>query len=581
MLTYAIDFETFYSKQVSVTTLGMDAYLAHPLCDIYMVGIYSQEGEYAYVGPPAQADWVRLNGQHLVAHNSAFDKACFDRLQREGVIPADIQCEWDCTADLSVFLGAGRSLKEAAHTLLGLDISKQVRADMKGKTYMDAQLEGMADDLGKYCLGDAKLSYLLWANYAARWPEWERQLSRHTRAMCRHGVAIDREALDKGLQTLGEVMADALQRLPWADTAPPLSPAALRKECAKVGIPAPKSLAEDSEDCAAWEADYGARVPWVAGMRDFRKSNTLHKKLKTMESRLTPEGTFPFGLKYFGAHTGRWSGDAGYNVQNLPRVEMYGVDLRAMIVPRPGHVFVVSDLGQIEQRVLSWLAGDNRMMEVLATGVSVYEAHARATMGWTGGELKHENPGLYRLAKSRVLGLGYGAGASVFVKIAKIMAGLDISPSQAEQVVAEFRRTNPLILDLWRKLDNAFRAHEGKDFELPLPSGRSLVYRGIRKAPKGYSAEVQGKRVSFFGGKLAENLTSATARDVLGFIILRLESAGYKVVMHVHDEVVVEVPVEQAGTAKDAIHALMTENPPWLEGLPLTAETFVTDHYTK
>ena len=221
------------------------------------------------------------------------------------------------------------------------------------------------------------------------------------------------------------------------------------------------------------------------------------------------------------------------------------------------------------------------MMDVLETGVSVYEAHARATMGWTGGSLKHENPQIYRLAKARVLGLGNGARAGVFVRIAKIMAGLDITFSQAETVVGDFRRTNPLILDLWRKLDRAFTAAVGQDFELPLPSGRRLIYRNVKRASKGYSAEVQERRMPFFGGKLVENLTSATARDVLGHIILCLEDAGHRVVMHVHDEVVVEVPTAHLDTATKDVEAIMTTNPDWLAGLPLTAETFTTDFYTK
>lgn len=265
----------------------------------------------------------------------------------------------------------------------------------------------------------------------------------------------------------------------------------------------------------------------------------------------------------------------------MPREAQFGVDLRGMFVPRPGHTFIISDLGQIEQRVLSWLAGDNRMMEVLETGVSVYEAHARATMGWTGGALKHENPQLYRLAKARVLGLGYGAGAAVFVQIAKTMAGLDIEMSQAQRVVAEYLRTNPLITDLWRRLDRAFALAQGRDFNLPLPSGRRLIYRNVQRAGSGYSAEVQGRRVSFFGGKLTENLTSATARDVLGHILLRLADAGLRVVLHVHDEVVVEVPTAELDTAVHKVESIMTTTPDWLTGLPLSAETFTSTQYTK
>ena len=95
------------------------------------------------------------------------------------------------------------------------------------------------------------------------------------------------------------------------------------------------------------------------------------------------------------------------------------------------------------------------------------------------------------------------------------------------------------------------------------------------------SAIVQGKRINLFGGKLAENLASATARDVLGEILLNLEAAGYQVVMHIHDEVVVEVPAANVDNAALDIHRIMTTTPAWLEGLPLAAETFISDHYTK
>ena len=318
-------------------------------------------------------------------------------------------------------------------------------------------------------------------------------------------------------------------------------------------------------------------------MRDYRKANTLKKKLETLESRIKEDGSFAYSLKYFGAHTGRWSGDEGFNIQNMPRVPMFGVDLRKTIIPRPGHTFIISDLSQIEQRVLSWLAGDNDMMEELEKGISVYEAHARATMGYSDPEpLKHKNPDLYRLAKARVLGLGYGAGAAVFVRIAKTMAGLDITQHQAQQIVSAFRSSNKHITQLWAKLEQAFAVNMGKPcFALPLPSGRKLYYRNLAMTPKGMSAEVQGKRFSFFGGKLTENLTSATARDVLGEILLNLDAAGYRVVMHIHDEVVVEVPTADVDNALIDIHRIMTTAPEWLEGLPLAAETTTSTFYTK
>ncbi len=584
MMTYAIDFECYYDKEVSITTLGIYHYLRHPKTSIYMVGIYSGTGGFAYVGPPEEMGWEKLRGAHLIAHNARFDKACFDRLVELGTIPSDLCVTWDCTADMVSFLGCPRSLKEAVATLFGVSLSKDTRDNMKGLTYEQAKKKGKAEELAVYCLKDARWCYRLWDTYAHRWPEEERRLSRLTREMCDHGIAVNTPLLQEGRRKLGEVTCDALDKIPWVPDNPPLSPKALRLACSEAGIEAPPSLAEDSPECSAWEERYGNTFPWVGAMRDYRKANTLDKKLRTLEDRLQDGGIFAYGLKYFGAHTGRWSGDAGFNVQNLPRGSMYGVDLRPMLIPRPGHVFIISDLGQIEQRVLSWLAGDNRMMDVLETGVSVYEAHARATMGYTGTEpLKHSNPDMYRLAKARVLGLGYGAGAAVFVRIAQTMAGLTITPEQASRVVSDFRRTNPLILALWKKLENAFRYRVGKgDFELPLPSGRrALIYRRVRSLNSGLAAEVQGRQVGFFGGKLAENLTSATARDVLGDILLRLDDAGLRVVMHVHDEVVVEVPRAQIDTALKDVERAMTGNPDWLQGLPLAAETITANHYTK
>lgn len=582
-MVYGIDFETYYDKTVSVTTQGLWHYLHDPACEIYMVAIYSREADYSYVGEPSRVDWSRLHGQICVAHNARFDRACFRRLQELGVIPAGIEPRWECTADLVSALSYGRSLKAAVEGMYNIRLSKDTRDNMLGVTWKQAQEKGMAEELAAYCLKDAYYSYYIWKQLSPLWSDKERKLSALTRDMCDYGLHIDQALVEAGRQTLLQVMDAAIEKIPWADGYKPvLSPKHLKEECIKAGIQPPASLSQDSEDCARWEEQYGARFPWVEAMRDYRKANTLYKKLLTLESRIRPDGSFSYGLKYFGAHTGRWSGDAGFNIQNLPRVPMFGVDLRRMITARPGHGLISSDLSQIEQRIITWLSGDNAMMEVLGTGISPYEAHARVTMGYNDSEpLKQKNPDLYRLAKARVLGLGYGAGAAIFVQLAKSMAGLDITPQQAQKIVADFRASNRLITNLWATLERAFSMSVGKDFSLPLPSGRKLYYRQVARTPKGLSALVQGKRVNFFGGKLAENLTSAVARDVLGEILLNLDAAGYRVIAHIHDEVLVEVPLEKIDIAVKEVHRIMTTPPEWLVGLPLAAETTSSQFYTK
>ncbi len=583
---YAIDFETYYDDELSVTTMGVHNYVRDPRTEIYMVAICGKAPEpFACVGSPQHVDWGRFKHATFVAHNAAFDKACFDRLEEQGIIPDDLDITWVCSADLVAHFGLPRGLKDVASTLFNEELNKSTRQNMKGVTYEEARAKGMEDELKEYCLRDAEACWNLWEALHDGWNKHERKLSHLTREMSAYGVAIDTDLLAKGREKLGRVIAEATTRIPWAGKAPLLSHKALREKCAEEGIEAPASLAEGSEACSAWEEKYGDRYPWVAAMRDYRKANALDKKLAALENRLHDGNIFSYGLKYCGAHTGRWSGDAGFNIQNLPRGEAYGVNLRSMIVPRPGHVFIISDLAQIEQRVLSWLAGDEEMLRQLTPGTSVYEAHARTTMGYTGeGRLKDTDPDLYRLAKARVLGLGYGAGAVTFQRIAKKMAGLEVSQSEAQVQVTAFRQSNPKVTALWDKLGQAMRLHAGEEeeFVLPLPSGnRVLRYYNVANTADGLTATVQGRRMSFFGGKLTENVTSATARDVLADALLRLDKAGYRVVMHVHDEVVVEVPVEQQEQALREVHQIMTTTPDWMEGLPLEAETIAAKRYTK
>ena len=128
MTTYAVDFECYYDKQVSVTTLGLEHYLAHPDCDIYMVSIYSAEAGFSFVGKPADADWRRLNGQRVVAHNARFDRACFRRLQQDGVIPAlalVAVAVADEAAHRYAELGQRRAGRHVAHFGVGCQVADE------------------------------------------------------------------------------------------------------------------------------------------------------------------------------------------------------------------------------------------------------------------------------------------------------------------------------------------------------------------------------------------------------------------------------------------------------------------------
>jgi len=506
-MAIAVDFETFYSRDYSVGDCGIWHYVTDPRFDAYLVAVVGDG--IRFVGHPRDFDWRLLNGKDLVSHSASFDGMVFMRLTEIGVIPREVQFRsWHCSANLACYCGGMRSLANAAKGLLGEDISKDMRGWMKGRTWQDAVDAGRAEELRQYALRDADACLAIWERFSPQWPVHERALARQTTLIGWRGIRIDRNRVDSGIAHLERVKFDSERLIPWAEgDAPVLSPKALGEACRKAGIKPPPSLSEDDPGCEEWERTFGSQYPWVGAMRDWRKSNALLEKLKTMRARTRPvDGCMGFGLKYFGAATGRWSGDAGWTIHNLPREESYGVDLRACIVPRKGHKIVTCDLAQIEPRCLAWLTGDQAFLDQLAGGTPLYEAHARNTMGWRGGNLKKEDPRRYALAKARVLGLGYGCGPDKFRAIAKTMCGLDMTERESHETVSAFRSSNRAVVGLWNRLQTDCRRSTGGTFEIELPSGRRLSYFNVSsKSGWTFQTERGGPVQRFYGGRLAEN----------------------------------------------------------------------------
>jgi DNA polymerase len=332
-------------------------------------------------------------------------------------------------------------------------------------------------------------------------------------------------------------------------------------------------------------------------------------------------------LKFYGAHTGRWAGAAGLNFLNFrkeplilndrreliedtatlcrifeqkeetgqwPKDVLAAIDVRKILIPRAGRKFILADESQIEPRVLAWLAKDKEFLEQIGKGISPYEAHARATMGWTGGDLKTENKGLYHLAKCRVLGLGYGCGWRKFITLAYALARLRLTEEDSRRYVREFREQNTRITRLWDTFGKALlcAANNRDNMEIELPSGRKMCYRGPRREARMrlnqdtqqverttvVTADIGGIRKEFYGGKVTENVTQAVARDVFSEHLLALRKSGRRAIFHVYDEVILEVPPDDD---PKEVERLMSQTPAWLPGCPVTAEAQIADHYRK
>jgi DNA polymerase I-like protein with 3'-5' exonuclease and polymerase domains len=582
----AVDFESYYDKDLSVTEMGAWKYAR--ATDIYLVSIYTNTG-LIWVGHPKDAPWDQIAGADWLMHNAAFDLTLLRWLQESGIIPPVEPRRVFDTADMAAYCAAPRSLKESSKFFLGHQIKKTTRDNMKGKQWNDMTREFQIE-VARYALVDAKTTLELFQKLRPHFPLREQEISRMTRDMGMRGVPVNAEKLKAARETLQAECERTKNLLPWKDSGKALlSLSAIREQCAIEGIRAPSSFAEKSPEGAAWEDRYSTVYPWVSAVRAYRKANKHLQTVETMLTRVKPDGWMPYELKYFGATTGRDSGGGGWNAQNQPRGEIAGVELRSMIEAPEGKTLIIADLSQIEARVLLYLARDKAALDIIASGVDVYEAHARATMGYTDPRLLADvDAHLRQVAKARVLGLGFQCGPGRFIEVAKVMANLVISAEESERIVQDYRQKNPKVVNLWRRLDSDLRRAAGEPDKLlllELPSGRSLIYRAVSVKngevvcllPKnGKMAECK-----IYGGLLTENITQATARDILMHHATELESLGHQIIMRVHDELVFVADEDKAERQAAEIRAIMSTPPDWCRTLPLAADVKISKFYKK
>ncbi len=662
---YAVDYESFYSDQVSIGIQGTWHYLRHPEQDIYLVSVYGPKG--SWVGNPLDFDWDSISGATWVSHNRSFDEAVWIALkEKHPTLSWGQPGDWHCTSDLAAYCGSGRSLKESTKNFLKVELSKDTRDKMKGQRW-SAMTAEFRHEVEQYALRDAKYCWQLWDKLSRRWPQHERELSRLTSEIGWRGVCMDLPKLEANHAALKRLLWETEQKIPWAHLVGTkdeekkeiklLSPRQVAKACRAVGIEPPTSLAKDSEELELWLETHGEEHTFVKALSNWRRFNTMCEKYHTaiIRTRVETDGRMGYATKYGGAHTLRWSGDQGFNTQNLQRTPfyiskdgnirdqidetdaidaykkqhgrlpddiIYELDMRSCIVAPPGKKFIIPDLSQIEPRVIAWLAGDHAFLKGCQTR-SPYQVHAELTMGWKGKDMKKEDLRSYQLAKARLLSLGFGSGFEKFVGMAKTYGVPETvfdapTPEGTQEefeeylqslrnqdqwkmyekcdpvkkhrfayswtVVNDYRDNNPLICGehgLWNKLERAMRRSVGGNYEVELPSGRVMTYRQV-STRGGLTAVVpkNGRyvREKFYGGKIAENITQACARDVFAEAKLRLHQEGYMVVLSVHDEAPVEVDENEKD---DEILRLMTQQPIWLPGCPIASEAAHTKFYCK
>jgi DNA polymerase len=277
---------------------------------------------------------------------------------------------------------------------------------------------------------------------------------------------------------------------------------------------------------------------------------------------------------------------------------MFGVNFRHMIRPKDGNKLIVADLSQIEVRTLCWLAEDKKALELIRDSDDIYHAFG-VLLGLhnpDNGALKDYDKQLRHKVKSIALGCGYGMGAAKF----SVFSGMPLE--EALGAVNNYRNRMIAVPKLWRSLDQsmATACAIGEPFQLELPSGRALRYGKIKRMKDTSSADPSryvgknrfryiGKIVRngqlrdfpLWGGILTENLSQGLARDIFSDMMLRVDAAGFPVILHVHDEMVCEVPEAQAEESLAKILEIMHTPPDWIPDIPVAAEGHILDYYTK
>ena len=446
-----------------------------------------------------------------------------------------------------------------------------------------------------------------------------------------HGVKLDRKLIRNIVDydtRHREELQDEARRITGLSN--PNSPAQLKDWLETEGIHQ-TSLSKDTI-VTLLKGDIPAEVRRVLEIRQALGKTSV-SKYSTMLEAICDDDRLRGILQFYGANrSGRWAGRL-VQTHNLARNTLPDLALarelvrdgdfdtletlfgepafvfselvRTAFIPSDGCRFVVSDFSAIEARVISWIAGEEWRLQTFRDGGDIY--CATASQMYHVPVVKHGiNGELRQKGKVAELACGYQGGVGA-------MKAMDrdgtIPEEELQGIVDAWRAANPTIPKLWRtcemaakaairehrtvriRHDIAFNYVNGNLF-VKLPGGRKLCYWGTRLRQDDMTGREsivymgvnqktkQWQEIETYGGKLVENIVQATARDCLAVAMTRVAALGYKIVMHVHDEMIVDVPIRDKD-ALTVINKCMADPIDWAPGLPLKGDGYETPFYMK
>ncbi len=560
------------------------------------------------------------------AYNATFERICLSKYLG---VKLSID-QWQCTMVTAARVGFPMGLADCAKAMGVVEKMSEgasliryfSKPTVKGVRRMPLDAPERWATFKEYCRRDVEVEQAILKKVKGfPFPAFDKQLYNIDQTINDRGVKLDVKLIENAIRLNEEYVSqlmDEARKITGLEN--PNSVTQLKEWIAKTTGMSIQSLAKGELTDLHKKFQY---YPKVQRLLDLRKeiAKTSNAKYSAMMECICKDGRVHGLMQFYGSHTGRWAGRL-VQVQNLPQNHLPDLDNARQLVLRgdlddleleyssvnqvlselirtafiSDTVFHVCDFSAIEARVIAWLAGETWAVEAFRNGKDIY-CETASQMFKVPVEKHGANAHLRAKGKIAVLALGYGGG----IKALEAMGGKKMGMDEEElsDTVTLWRNSNKHIVKLWwnceraavKAIEDGRAVSVGKlvfdtwrgCLTITLPSGRKIAYPRAQIAEKGISYEGmtqtsrkwEEKRT--YGGRLVENIIQAIARDILGEVIIRAYNRGYKVVFHVHDEII----VESQGEILSDIVALFDEEVSWAKGLPLKGAGYSTPYYIK
>ena len=629
-----LDFET--RSQVDLGKCGAWTYSMHPSTEILCIGFALDDEEPRIVSRENITGYDLFEGNStdhittVVAHNAFFEKCIWENILVKRFNQPSLEFKkWECTAARAATMGLPKALKDIPKAL-GLEVRKddaghrvmmkmcKPRKPTKNNPNKWHETEEDLQKLYEYCKQDVETERELY-KHLYRLSEKEQAVWELDQEINMRGVCVDLELVDAAIDLIAEnneLLNLELNALTSGLVDSVTKTARLLAWLNEEGLEV-KNVNKATVMGLLKDDGLADNVRRVLEIRQ-EVSKTSTAKYKALKNA-APDGRLRGSLAYHSASTGRWGGRL-FQPQNLPRGDVKDMDqacgivktkdidwietcypslmnllsgtVRGALCASEGKKLLVVDYSSIEARVICWLAGQEDILDLYRKGEDLYVDMAKVIYG-----KQDINDDERKLGKVAVLGASYQMGPAKFKDTCSNF-GIEVSEAMAKRVIEAYRVRYSKVKAWWYKVDREAKGtcrsfHDKMHWMLEgdflfgcLPSGRELLYRhpkiiegqltymGLNSVTRKY------ERQTTYGGKLAENITQAVARDIMAEAMLRLDAEGFKVVLTVHDEIICEV-WEDDHMSLDKMIRIMTTLPSWAEGLPLAASGWEGKRYKK